>query len=1026
MSLFHVSGFEVDLHAGELRKHGRITRLQDKPLELLRLLMEQPNVLVTREQIIERLWGASRYHDLSGSVNQCVGKLRHALRDKRSNPQIIETIPRRGYRLRASVEPVASGLPDDCPSAGTIPDPQLEPPPLPRAIQQITAGRSIVGRETELQLLGDAWEAARCRRQQLVLVSGDQGIGKTSVAFAFARSVWPNATVLLGRCDKEASVPFAPFVEILDWVVQSWPVAAVREWLAAIEESSALRQLASAIAQHIPGEIETVPSTAAERRYRMFEAFTRLLQAVSASRPILLVLEDMHWADSGSVLLLRHIVRSMRESALCIIVTVCDSEPPQESWFKDMWTGLRRDPSATPIVLRGLRYEHIGSLVSGCTGLTAPPDLTRVLAESTGGNPLYVTELVRHMHETESVGRLNTLPAAATIGDLNVPESLNELIALRLSRLGADCHRLLTLASVVGREFRLSIVEPLAYLPEELLLDCIDTAVQAKVIEEVPEQAGSFSFTHQIVREVLYSGQTAARRARLHHTVAEVLERHSRMSQVSLAELAYHFGLAAPLTGAEKAVEYAIRAAEDEACCLAPEEAARYYSMAMNAVRHLPADSRWHGERLKLHEQRARSFLQAGQWMRAQQDFAAAMKIAETGPGMELKRCKLLIGLSETSFWLMDVASVRRFASEAQRLADRLGDRDLSADAIAWIGSAQAADGDVLGAVELDRRALARSDGLRSFGRARMPLTLYWAGLTTEAVEQGSQAVRYARESRDPAFLMYSLQHVGLALSGAGRYGEACRAFEEACSFGRRCAALPLLARATCMSAAPFFSLGDLDEAKARALEARELASRIDFEPPFVSAGIDLLLISARSQDMRSSAGLLDEVVRAVEKASGWHGWKWQLRLSQARAELALACGDLREARDAAADVVERSHAHSRLKYEAMGRATRSRALMQLGSRHALGDAQAAVFLARRLADPAILLDCIAVLLQLEPTEELVAEAEAVICRISAELPDERLRSRFIVTASGKMPAEVVMGHDKANGGSVSGALLGT
>src|SRR5262245_21204948 len=174
VSLFRVKGFEVDLHAGELRKHGRITRLQDKPLELLHLLIEQPSVLVTREQIIERLWGANRYHDLSASINQCVVKLRYALGDKGSTPQIIETIPRRGYRLSASVEPVASGLPDNCRSAGTSPEAPLERPPLPRAIRQIAAGRSIVGREIESQVLGVAWEAACCRRQQLVLVSGDQ------------------------------------------------------------------------------------------------------------------------------------------------------------------------------------------------------------------------------------------------------------------------------------------------------------------------------------------------------------------------------------------------------------------------------------------------------------------------------------------------------------------------------------------------------------------------------------------------------------------------------------------------------------------------------------------------------------------------------------------------------------------------------------------------------------------------------------------------------------------------------------
>src|SRR5215469_18005072 len=216
--------------------------------------------------------------------------------------------------------------------------------------------------------------------------------------------------------------------------------------------------------------------------------------------------------------------------------------------------------------------------------------------------------------------------------------------------------------------------------------------------------------------------------------------------------------------------------------------------------------------------------------------------------------------------------------------------------------SAEFAEGDVSGGIESDRQTLARVGGIRSFGLARIPLTLYWAGRSSEAVGQGAQAVERARESGDPAFLLYALQHFGLSLSGAGRYDEALRAFDEALTFGRQCGAFPLLARAMSMSVAPLLSLGDFDGAARRATEARELAHRVAFEPPLVSAGIDLLLIHARSQNAGRAEPLLAEVERAVQQASGWPAWKWRMRLSQARAELATAKGNWRDAITFASD----------------------------------------------------------------------------------------------------------------------------
>jgi tetratricopeptide (TPR) repeat protein len=421
--------------------------------------------------------------------------------------------------------------------------------------------------------------------------------------------------------------------------------------------------------------------------------------------------------------------------------------------------------------------------------------------------------------------------------------------------------------------------------------------------------------------------------------------------------------------------------------------------MALHALDFLPQDDETHEMRFELHARSGRCYFQVGQWGAAKQEFEAALTFLDSShevDGREVNQCELLLSLAETSFWLMDVPSLRLFATEAQEIADRLGRDDLWSDALAWLGSAAVADGKLRDAVQTDRLALARSGSIRSFGLARIPLTLYWAGQTREAVDHAAQAVENARASDDPAFLLYALQHWGLTLSGAGRYDEALRAFDEACAFGRGCGAFPLLARATSMSAAPLLSLGDFEGAAARALQARELAYRVAFEPPLVSAGIDLLLTSARSDDPGRGESLLHEIEPAVEKASGWHAWKWRMRLSQAKAELALARGNWSEAQMMAGLVVEQSRSRGRLKYEALGLATLSRALHHRQSRQAATEALKAVRVARRLGDPAVLLDCLAISLEIEGNDALLAEARATVQRILEGLSQEPLRSRFV------------------------------
>jgi len=191
-------------------------------------------------------------------------------------------------------------------------------------------------------------------------------------------------------------------------------------------------------------------------------------------------------------------------------------------------------------------------------------------------------------------------------------------------------------------------------------------------------------------------------------------------------------------------------------------------------------------------------------------------------------------------------------------------------------------------------------------------------------------------------------------------------------------------------------SLGDFDGAARRATEARELAHRVAFEPPLVSAGIDLLLIHARSQNAGRAEPLLAEVERAVQQASGWHAWKWRMRLSQARAELAAAKGNWRDAITFASDVIEQSETRSRPKYQALGLATRARARGGLGKREAVDDAWAAVKVARRLSDPAVLLECLSVLLEQDGNSKVLGEWERTMESILGALSGEPLRRKFL------------------------------
>ncbi len=360
---------------------------------------------------------------------------------------------------------------------------------------------------------------------------------------------------------------------------------------------------------------------------------------------------------------------------------------------------------------------------------------------------------------------------------------------------------------------------------------------------------------------------------------------------IPLADLAYHFTQAAAVGGAERAIEYAKRAAEQAASALAQNEAARFYALALDALPFIQTLTDLEDLRADLHARRGAALASIGDWPEAKAAFAAALE--HVSPGRLELRAELLLKLAMAQFWLLDIRELRSLVTEALHLAERAVRRDLTAEALGWLGRADQADGNLGAAIEIDRKAFRLTRGVVNGPLVHAPLTLYLAGRLPDAVAMAERVVADVQKAGESSAIVYALSHYGLALAGNGQYARAAATFDEARKCARSCGAQPLLARASAMAAGWRLDVFDFAGAEALQSEARQIAADAQFVPTQASAGIDLLMTYARQDDPGRAERLQPEIQEAVANARGWHGWLFRLRLQQAYAELALARAEL-------------------------------------------------------------------------------------------------------------------------------------
>jgi eukaryotic-like serine/threonine-protein kinase len=579
-----------------------------------------------------------------------------------------------------------------------------------------SGNRPLVGRTRELAGLRAALREAIAGRGRLILVAGEPGIGKTRLAEELsARARSEGAHVLWGRCWEGRGAPaYWPWVQVIRGYARGRSATRLAAELGAC--APFVTHLVPELRVRLTDVAPTPPaSDSEEARFALLDAVTEFLCAASLETPLVLVLDDLHEADAPSLLLLQFLVRALPSARLLVVGTYRDvgAGPPAE--VAALLSGLVR--VAQHMTLRGLDVDDVAHLLERETG-ALEEERAASIWQATGGNPLFLLQVIRLLAD-------DPLQTDSPEVRVPLPPGVRETVRARVAALPPGAVDTLTTAAVAGDEPSVPLLRAISDRGPEALLADLATAVDAGLLVELPGSPGRFRFVHSLVRDALYEALDPSARPRLHLDVGRGLERlHEASPAAHLAALAHHFCRASPAGGAERGVDYAVRAAEQAAALLAWEEAAAHYRLALETA-----------------------------------------ELAE-GPRLE-RRCDILLGLGAAEQRAGRAEQARTVLVRAAALARDLEDPRRLADAAVRFAATEATMGAVdERAVELLEEALRRlpaGEGpLRARLLARLARALYFGDERERRVDASRRAVEIARSGDDPAALLEALcaEHV--------------------------------------------------------------------------------------------------------------------------------------------------------------------------------------------------------------------------------------------------------------------------
>jgi DNA-binding SARP family transcriptional activator len=707
------------------------------------------------------------------------------------------------------------------------------------------------GRAPEMSRLLACLEKAAAGRGGVVLLAGEPGIGKShALRQLINRARAGSAIVLTGRCVEGAWVPpFLPFAEAIAGYGETAGPERLRADLG--PAGAALVRIAPRLAQLLP-DLGSPPALQPdEERFRLLDAGARFFTALSGRAPVLLVLDDLHWADAGTAMMMRHVARTVGQHRLLIAGAYRTTETASEDLLGDLLGAMQPETECTTIRLGALDAEAVGQLLAAEAGTPVSPSLITAIGSHTGGNPFFAKEVIRHLAEEralreDSSGELETsLPLVA------VPEGVRQVLARRRARVSAAANRLLECGSGFAGPFLFPVAARAADLDDTAALSALDELLTAGMIRPgaAPER---YEFGHALVRHAVYDSLNPSRQARLHRRLAHGLEaaRAQVPGSTDPAEIVAQYALSTALPGAEAGVAAAIEAADLAQAAGAHEAAVAFLTTAADLAG--PDDAR-------LTTIRSRLGLALAWALHFDEAVKAARDAAERNAQSESAH-------AAASYLAQVTAALGAAGSSAHAW-------QLAPAGLAYAGSTRNAAWAALTLLALDRKEAADPEyaGLpMDQPRRRQALTILYQ--SSPVVSRSVDLARYAvaaiygqrdrvpaEAAEDPTVLLYLL----------GALRPAVPLFEEATARARARGELARELHCRASIARALAALGDLGNAQAALAQTHDLARRIpgsgwNWERIHVEGARDALTL-ASGEDWAGMQAVLDELMNTED-----------------------------------------------------------------------------------------------------------------------------------------------------------------
>jgi len=717
-----------------------------------------------------------------------------------------------------------------------------------------------VGRSSELESVKRYVKDAESGHPRLILITGDAGMGKTRLLRELRSTLDRRTMVLYGHCYEDVSIPYLPFVEITRSLLEQRPLSL--SVFARAEAATIERLLGKG------SEVSTAdrPSELAEQdQMRLFLAVSRLL-VENAQTPVVLIIDDLHWADEPSAGLLTHLVYALAERAshqplpLLVIATYRSVEAdPRVARAIDR---LKREEICETVDLSGLDDVETAQLVSALGYARPSHQLVSTLIHATSGNPLFIQEAMRHLARTGGIAaRSGYLVATAPASDLKLPNEVTDAIALRIQALSDAQRRTLTLAALLGERVDFSTLLEVGELSEEDLANALEECVEQRFLIG---EGDAFRFAHPLVQRVTYGITSIRRRQRLHLQIAAALERlYSDSIAEHVAEIAHHLMHSGPAAEAERVVEYARRAGDHARSIFAWCDAARYYEAAISAARS--------SERFSAHDLAELHYL-AGRAYRYDHDAGPALEhferaipgFRETGDFPSLART--LAERVRMKFSLVAVpVGVLADVQPLEEVLDALAPEDREAKArvletmsTAFFHARRPDKAEQLAQQALEVAKETGNDEIYAQVATTLSLSAMQALRLEEALRYQDESIRFAERSGVPDAACWSMVRKCGVLISLGRLGDAERLVREACELTRRVRNWSELSLALAYAVSVAYHRGDFAAVQRHAAEGMRATRRSHY--PWGA-----LISHATLANIRASGGDIDEAEDAIK-----------------------------------------------------------------------------------------------------------------------------------------------------------------